>query len=83
MQQDRDAPKSREGSKYIQGPKMNTPEFHAAVLYTPHVERTELASCAVCDAGIKEQTVCLYGRGPKKRRSLPSEIVPRDYRHTI
>ena len=40
---------------------MNTPDFHTEVLYTPHVERTELASCAVCDAGIKEQTAYTAG----------------------
>jgi len=56
-----DATKSRKGSKRIQGPKMNTPDFHTGVLYTPHVERTELASCAVCDAGIKEQTAYTAG----------------------
>ena len=32
MQCDRDAPKFREGRKYIQGPKMNTPDFHTGVL---------------------------------------------------
>lgn len=53
--------RSRKGSKYVQGPKMNTPDFHTGVLYTPHVERTELASCAVCDAGIKEQTAYTAG----------------------
>ena len=40
---------------------MNTPDFHTAVLYTPHVEQTELASCAVCDARIKEQTAYTAG----------------------
>lgn len=40
---------------------MNTPDFHIAVLYTPHVERTELASCALCDARIKEQTAYTAG----------------------
>jgi hypothetical protein len=43
---------------------MNTPDSHTSVLYTPRGEWAELASCAVCDDWIKEQTD--YGGGRKK-----------------